>query len=218
MNKMGFEPSTGQGRQVHRHPLVVYGLGEGPRGSLVQPPTSRVRPTVVDADIGSPSRRARQTSVQQDTAPSGAIIYKTYATSRTAQVMTREHITTSGLLSARYWQRHQIIRRYHDVLHVPVDSELMDMICPKFSGAHVGENQKLQFLNELLDAVLEQSVSFRPLQSGYRKLNKEHTVCPSSCLGSVFMQTTSINSSRSSAMCLQCGRALLHNNRSPPGR
>ena len=123
---MGFEPSTGQGRQVHRRPLVVYGLGEGPRGSLVQPPTSRVRPTVVDADIGSPSRRARQTSVQQDTAPSGAIIYKTYTTSRTARVMIREHITTSGLLSARYWQRHQIIRRYHDVLHVPVDSELMD--------------------------------------------------------------------------------------------
>lgn len=37
----------------------------------------------------------------------------------------------------------------------------------RFSGARVGEDQKTQFLNELLDAALEQFVSFCPfLHSG----------------------------------------------------
>jgi hypothetical protein len=32
----------------------------------------------------------------------------------------------------------------------------------RFSGARIGEDQKLKFLNELLDAALEQFVSFPP--------------------------------------------------------
>jgi hypothetical protein len=40
----------------------------------------------------------------------------------------------------------------------------------RFSGARIGEDQKLKFLNELLDAALEQFVSF-PAQCARQRLS-----------------------------------------------